>query len=130
MLTIGPNTRIYLAVGTTDLRAGFEKLAILAQSLFAHEARSGHLFLFCNGARTRVKVLGWDGSGLWLCVKRLERGSFAWPTAMPVSVPTGTGGGVKETAIGLSAAELTLLLGGIDLTQTKQRRWWGREVMK
>jgi transposase len=68
MLTPGPLTKIYLAAGATDLRAGFEKLTILAQALFAQSPTCGHYFLFCNASRTRLKVLCWDGSGLWLCV--------------------------------------------------------------
>ena len=70
MLTPGPLTRIYLAAGATDLHAGFEKLTILAQALFAQSPTCGHYFLFCNASRTRLKVLRWDGSGLWLCVIR------------------------------------------------------------
>ena len=131
MLTPSPNTKIFLAAGATDLRAGFEKLTILAQALFASSPACGHYFLFCNASRTRLKVLCWDGSGLWLCVKRLERGSFAWPPA-PLAA---AGSPAKGTAdpplkagapLTLSAAELTLLLAGIDLTRTQHRRWWGR----
>ena len=149
MLTPGPNTKIYLAAGATDLRAGFEKLTILAQALFASSPASGHYFLFCNASRTRLKVLCWDGSGLWLGVKRLERGRFAWPPAPATlgapgtpatpdppnlrgeaaSVPEPSGGTVAVPSnpplpFTLSAAELTLLLAGIDLTRTQQRPWW------
>ena len=126
MLTPGPNTKIFLAAGATDLRAGFEKLTILAQALFASSPASGHYFLFCNAPRTRLKVLCWDGSGLWLCVKRLERGRYAWPPTPPAAA-----GGAADpphnatTPLTLSAAELTLLLAGIDLTRTQHRRWWG-----
>lgn len=134
MLTPGPLTKIYLAAGATDLRAGFEKLTILAQALFAQSPTCGHYFLFCNAARTRLKVLCWDGSGLWLCVKRLERGSLAWPPAPPASAapdavaPKVRDGQALPTAAGapltLSAAELALLLAGIDLTHTRHRKWW------
>lgn len=139
MLTPGPLTKIYLAAGATDLRAGFEKLTILAQALFAQSPTCGHYFLFCNASRTRLKVLCWDGSGLWLCVKRLERGSFAWPPApatlaSAAGTPAATPSALRE-ALGsqplagvpltLSAAQLTLLLAGIDLTRTQLRPWWG-----
>jgi len=133
MLTPGPNTKIFLAAGATDLRAGFEKLTILAQALFASSPACGHYFLFCNASRTRLKVLCWDGSGLWLCVKRLERGSFAWPPApgTPAAAGAPAGGAADPVPkagkpLTLSAAELTLLLAGIDLTRTQHRRWWGR----
>jgi len=132
MLTPGPNTKIFLAAGATDLRAGFEKLTILAQALFASSPACGHYFLFCNASRTRLKVLCWDGSGLWLCVKRLERGSFAWPPApgTPAAAGAPAGGAADPVpkagvSLTLSAAELTLLLAGIDLTRTQHRRWWG-----
>ena len=130
MLTPGPLTKIYLAAGATDLRAGFEKLTILAQALFAQSPTCGHYFLFCNASRTRLKVLCWDGHGLWLCMRRLERGSFAWPPAPPASVDLAVGGepGPRPMAgapLTLSPAELTLLLAGIDLTRTQHRKWWG-----
>lgn len=130
MLTPGPLTKIYLAAGATDLRAGFEKLTILAQALFAQSPTCGHYFLFCNASRTRLKVLCWDGHGLWLCMRRLERGSFAWPPAPPASVDLAVGSepGPRPMAgapLTLSPAELTLLLAGIDLTRTQQRKWWG-----
>ena len=129
MLTPGPLTKIYLAAGATDLRAGFEKLTILAQALFARSPTCGHYFLFCNAPRTRLKVLCWDGSGLWLCVKRLERGCFAWPPAPPASVDLAVGSDAGSrpmvgAPLTLSAAELTLLLAGIDLTRTQHRKWW------
>jgi transposase len=73
---LGPATRIYLAAGVTDMRKGFEGLYGLVRDRLSCEPLSGHLFLFCNGQRNRLKVLVWDGSGLWVCAKRLEKGSF------------------------------------------------------
>src|SRR6516162_1208070 len=66
---LGPATRIYLAVGWTDLRKGFEGLHGLVRDRLGLEPLSGHVVLFCNRCRNRVKVLFWDGSGLWLCTK-------------------------------------------------------------
>jgi transposase len=77
------------------------------------EPLSGHLFLFCNAQRNRLKVLVWDGSGLWVCAKRLEKGRFAWPQS-----------GDAEGKVVLSHEELSLLLGGIDLAKTKHKRWY------
>jgi len=76
---LGPATRIYLAAGVTDMRKGFEGLYGLVRDRLSSEPLSGHLFLFCNAQRNRLKVLVWDGTGLWVCAKRLEKGRFTWP---------------------------------------------------
>ena len=77
----GPATRIYLAAGATDMRKGFEGLYGLARDRLQCEPLSGHVFLFTNAQRNRLKLLFWDGSGLWVCAKRLEKGRFRWPEA-------------------------------------------------
>jgi transposase len=80
MLSLGGETRrVYLAVGATDLRKGFDGLYGLVRSRLEEDPMSGQLFVFCNATRTRVKALFFDGSGLWLCAKRLGRGRFDWP---------------------------------------------------
>jgi len=73
---LGPATRIYLAAGVTDMRKGFEGLYGLVRDRLACEPLSGHLFLFCNAQRNRLKVLVWDGSGLWVCAKRFRERAF------------------------------------------------------
>jgi len=112
MFGIGPATRIYLAAGVTDMRKGFEGLYGLVRDRLACDPLSGHVFLFCNGDRNRLKLIFWDGSGLWVCTKRLEKGRFRWPEA--------TG---EESKVILSHEELMLLVGGIDLAQTRRRAW-------
>ena len=112
MFGMGPATRVYLAPGATDMRKGFEGLYGLARDRLSCEPLSGHVFLFSNAKRNRLKMLFWDGSGLWVCSKRLEKGRFRWPEA--------AGG---ETRVTLSHEELTLLVGGIDLAATRPRRW-------
>lgn len=112
MLGWGAATRVYLAAGSTDLRKGFDGLYGLVRDRLECEPRSGHVFGFCNRQCNRLKLLYWDGSGLWLCAKRLEKGRFRWPAAE---------GGDK---MALSPAELALLLEGIDLAQTKRRSWY------
>ena len=77
MITLTRATRIFVRAGATDLRLGFEGLHAVVQTQLQQDVLSGHLFVFCNRARTRIKILTWDGSGLWLCAKRLERGTFA-----------------------------------------------------
>jgi transposase len=103
MFGVGPATHIYLAAGTTDMRKSFEGLYGLVRDRLLCDPLSGHVFLFSNAQRNRLKLLFWDGSGLWVCAKRLEKGRLRWP----------------ETA----GEELMLLLGGIDLTQTRRREW-------
>ena len=73
------STRVFLRSGATDLRLGFDGLCALTRTVLGEDPVSGHLFVFCNRSRTRVKVLTWDGSGLWLSAKRLEAGTFRWP---------------------------------------------------
>jgi transposase len=72
-------TRIYLALGATDLRQGFDGLYALVRQRLEWDPASGHVFVFAIRRRSRVKLLFWDGSGLWLCAKRPERGRVRWP---------------------------------------------------
>jgi len=122
MLALGAATRIYLALGATDMRKGFDGLFGLVRQRLELDPLSGHLFLFCNKTRTRLKALYFDGSGLWVCAKRLEKGRFCWPAA-------GAPGAENPDAarVAISAEELTMLLGGIDLRQTRRRAWWRQE---
>lgn len=110
MLSPGPATKIYLASGVTDMRKSFNGLYVLVCGVLEADPLSGHLFVFCNRRRDRIKILCFDGSGLWVCAKRLEKGTFTWPEA---------GDGTVE----LSQHQLNLLLGGLDLSQTRPRRW-------
>ena len=112
MFGVGPATRIYLAAGTTDMRKGYEGLYGLVRDRLTCDPLSGHVFVFSNAQRNRLKLMFWDGSGLWVCSKRLEKGRFRWPPAAG-----------EEAKISLSHEELMLLLGGIDLTQTRRRTW-------
>ena len=118
MLAMGPATRIYVAVGATDMRKGFEGLYGLVRDRLLCEPTSGHLFLFCNGPRNRVKVLFWDGSGLWICAKRLEKGRFSWPLQCS-----------EQGRVRLSHEELALLLGGIELCRTQRKNWYRKEEL-
>jgi transposase len=114
---IGPATRIYLAVGATDMRKGFEGLYGLVRDRLQLEPLSGHLFVFCNKARNRTKVLFWDGSGLWICAKRLEKGRFSWPNENE-----------QQAGVILSHEELALLLGGIEVGRTRRKNWYRKEL--
>lgn len=112
MFGFGPATRIYVAAGATDMRKHFDGLYGLVRDHLGCTPESGHVFLFTNARRNRLKLVVYDGSGLWVCSKRLDKGCFRWPAADST---------VKK--ILLSHEELALLLGGIDLKQTSRRAW-------
>ena len=112
MIPFGPATRIYLAAGATDLRKSFEGLCDLVTNQFKEDPLSGHLYLFANRKKNRIKLLYFDGTGVWVCAKRLGKGCFAWPKTS------------DPGALRIVAEELTLLLAGIDLDKTRARQWW------
>jgi transposase len=112
VLGFGAATRIYLALGATDMRMGFNGLYGLVRDRLLCDPLSGHLFLFSNARKNRLKVLFFDQTGLWVCAKKLDKGCFHWPKADSAAIK-----------IVLSHEELALLLGGIDLAQTRLRRW-------
>ena len=117
MLGIGRGTRIYLAAGATDMRKGFEGLYGLVRDRLQCEPLSGHVFLFCNARHNRLKLIYWDGSGLWVCAKKLSRGRFCWPQPR-----------AGEVKVVLSHEELAMLLGGIDLSQARRRGWYRSQI--
>lgn len=117
MFGVGAATRIYLAPGSTDMRKGADGLYGLVRDQLMCDPLSGHLFLFSNAQRNRLKLIYWDGTGLWVCSKKLEKGRYRWPV-------TSEG----QTKVTLSHEELAMLLGGIDLGQAQRRRWYRRPV--
>ena len=115
MLAMGAATRIYVASGATDMRKGFNGLEGLIRERLECDPTSGHIFLFANARRDRLKLVFFDGSGLWVCAKRMEGGRLRWPE--------GEGGKVL-----LSREQFALLIGGIDLAQTRERKWYRRAL--
>ncbi len=105
--------RVCLAVAPVDLRRSFEGLALLVKQALHEDERSSQIFVFSNQRRNRIRLLYWDGSGLWLMTKKLEAGNFAWPL-----VPDGA------AKIQLRAEALEMLLSGIDLKGAKMRPWY------
>jgi transposase len=101
MIALSAGVRIHLAMGATDMRKGFDGLAALVQQVLHKDPFGGHLFVFRGKRADRVKILFWDGTGLVLYAKRLERGRFVWPAT-------------REGVVALSAAQLSMLLEGID----------------
>lgn len=112
MLLISPHTKLFLAIGATDMRKSFDALVILTEAILRKDPASGHLFVFINRRRDMIKILYWDGTGFCIWYKRLASGSFQIP-----SVATGT----VSASIELSVSQLSLMLEGIDLRCVKQR---------
>ena len=117
MFTLGCGPAVYLAAGVTDLRKGFDGLHGLVQARWGRDPLGGGVFVFCNRRRDTLKLLVWEDDGRWVCAKRLERGTFAWPAA-----------GASEAA--MTAAQLQLVLSGLDLAGAGQRARWSGEKAK
>lgn len=116
MLSFAGSVRVFLAVEPVDMRKGFEGLHALAGERLSEEVRSGALFVFTNKRHTRLKMLYFDGTGLWLMTKRLEEGTFSWPKLQEV-------GAAK---LALRPEALAMLTDGIDLRGAKMRPWFER----
>ena len=113
MLNVPTKVRIFLCRSAIDMRKGFDGLHGVVLEVLRQDPLSGDLFVFLNSRRDRVKLLIWEGDGMLIVYKRLQRGTFA--------PPTGDG-----DSISLSSAQLALLLGGIDLKQTRARARYQR----
>jgi transposase len=111
MLSLSPATRVYVALAPIDLRGSFNRLTALVKNTLESDPLSGHLFVFTNQLRNRLKVLYWDGSGFWVCAKRLEQGRFAWPQ--------GTGASCQ-----LRPEQWTNLVQGLEVVS--RRNWYRR----
>ena len=101
MIALPANTRIWIVAGVTDMRRGFTGLSAQVQMALEQEPLSGHVFVFRGRRGDLIKVLWFDGDGLCLLAKRLERGRFIWPKA-------------ENGAVSLTRAQLSMLLEGID----------------
>jgi transposase len=113
VLGLGAATRIYVATGETDMRRSFDGLYALVVGQLQQDPQSGHLFLFANKRRDRMKILFFDGSSLWVCARRMEAGRLHWPTS-------------EDGRMQLTREEFALLVGGIDLSATTKRKWYRR----
>jgi transposase len=116
MIPVSPR-RIFLARGPTDMRKQFDTLASLVRSQLGEDPLSGDAFVFTGRRRNKLKVLLWDGAGFWLLARRLERGTFAIPSAAQAS---GSG------AVMVSDVEWRLLLSGIEILNYRQRSRYRR----
>lgn len=106
--------KVFLAVEPVDLRLGFEGLYMLVVERLKKDPHSGELYLFTNRNRNRIKLLYWDGTGLWVMAKRLEKGTFFWPKAA----------GEDEAKLSVAPEALVLLLNGMDLKNCAMRPWF------
>ena len=117
MLGLGAATRIYVATGETDMRRGFDGLYALVVGQLQQDPQSGHLFLFSNKRRDRMKILFFDNFSLWVCARRMEKGRLHWPSS-------------DDGRVQLTREEFALLIGGIDLRTATKRKWYRRGVAK
>ena len=104
-------------VRSRNKRKGFNGLHALVSERLGEELKSGALFVFSNRRHTRIKIIYWDGTGIWLLTKRLEQGTFSWPKNL-----------APDTAkLKLTPQALALLTDGVDLRGAKLRPWYERE---
>jgi transposase len=101
MIAPPAGAHIWIAAGVTDLRRGFTGLSALVQTALEQDPFAGHVFVFRGRRGDLIKLLWWDGDGLCLFAKRLERGRFIWPKA-------------ENGTVSLTRAQLSMLLEGID----------------
>ena len=111
MLSIAAGTRIFVAAGATDMRKGFDGLQGVVTGILEQDSLSGHLFLFVNRRRDKLKILYWDGDGLAIWYRRLEQGTFQMPTIAD-----------DQKSAEIRSEELTMLLRGIDLRSARRRK--------
>ena len=115
MLSFAPRSRIYLATEPADLRKGFDGLSALAQHALGHDPMRGGLYVFLNRRMTQLRILFWDGDPYCFVAKRLEEGTFRRVRAIDGSA-----------SVEIDAAELAMLLAGIEATSIRRRKRYRR----
>lgn len=115
MLAFPAAIKIYVAVEPVDMRKQYDGLWAAAQQQLHEEPKNGALFAFTNRERTRLKLLYWDGTGVWVLAKRLEQGRFSWPAP-----------GEKRAKLALAPEALALLIGGVELKHGSLKPWYER----
>jgi len=115
MMPKGPEGRIYLAMGATDMRKAINGLSILVQQKFGLNPLGADYFVFCNRRRTLVKMLYWDRNGFCLWQKRLEKHRFRWPRT-------------EEEVLQIERRQLSWLLAGLDIRQAHEELRYERIV--
>jgi transposase len=115
MLAFPAAIRIFVAVQPVDMRKSFNGLWSAVGEQLHEEPKSGAVFAFINKERTRLKLLYWDGTGVWVLAKRLERGRFSWAATSD-----------ERTKVALAPEALAMLVSGVDLKQGTLRPWYER----
>jgi transposase len=116
MLSFPGSLRIFIALEPCDMRAGVHTLHALVAEKLKEDSRSGALFVFTNKKRRLLKVLYWDGTGMWLMSKRLEEGTFFWPRAAQEG----------QARLELAPEAFAMLTDGIDMHGARPRGWYER----
>lgn len=117
MIHLPASVRVYLCTAPCDMRRSFDGLHALVTSAMQLDAFGGHLYVFSNLRRDRIKILYWDRDGFVVWAKRLEEGTYAMPFS--------ESGQMRQE---ISAPELGALLSGIDLTRAKRRKRYQRKT--
>ena len=117
MLSFSGSLKIFVLLESCDMRKGFNGLYGMVSSNFGEDPKNGALFVFTNRRHTRIKILYFDCSGLWLLTKRLEKDTFSWPKA----------GQTDSPKLKLSPEAFAMLTDGVDLRGAKMRPWYERE---
>jgi transposase len=117
MLSFTGSLKVFVALDPVDMRKGFEGLHAAVGEKLKADVRDGAIFAFTNKKRTRLKILYFDGTGLWLMTKRLEKGTFFWPRAAESG----------QAGLKLAPEAFALLTDGIDMHGAKPRGWYQRE---
>lgn len=117
MLSFSGSLKVFVALEACDMRKGFNGLAALVEQRLAEDLKAGALFVFSNRRHTRIKILCWDGTGLWVLSKRLEKGTFSWPKQIEP----------EKSKLRLNPQALAMLTDGVDLRGAKLRPWYERE---
>lgn len=120
MLSFTGSLKVWVCLEVVDMRKGFEGLSALVAEHFTEPLTGGALFVFGNRRRNRLKILYFDGTGLWLMTKRLEQGTFSWPRAVEA----------KQAVLRLTPEALGMLTDGIDMHRATMRPWYQREQSK
>jgi len=117
VLSFTGSLKVFVALEPCDMRKGFNGLHAMVTERLGEDPRTGSLFVFSNRRHSRLKILYWDGSGLWVMSKRLEKGTFSWPKSVEP----------KTAKLSLSPGALALLIDGVDMRGAKLRPWYERE---